>query len=178
MTSSRASTGRVWRQTARWARRPWVAPKRGQTRLTEPKGAKKRVLCDATGIPIGIATAGANRHDQTLLEQTVASIPITRPPPSAESPQHLCLDRGYDAPAVSERVVALGFIPHIRSRGQEIEAKRRDPDQRARRWVVEGAHSWLNRNRSVLIRWSKNPDNNRAPLHLACGVICWRRALA
>jgi putative transposase len=43
---------------------------------------------------------------------------------------------------------------------------------------VEGAHSWLNRNRSVLIRWSKNPDNNRALLHLACGVICWRRALA
>jgi putative transposase len=79
---------------------------------------------------------------------------------------------------VRERVEALGFIPHIRSRGEELDERRRDPDRRTRRWVVEASHSWLNRNRSVLIRWSKKPDNNRALLHLAAGVICWRRALA
>ena len=48
-----------------------------------------------------------------------------------------------------------GFTPHIRSRGHELAEKVRDPGWRARRWVVEAAHSWLNRNRGILIRWSK-----------------------
>ena len=85
---------------------------------------------------------------------------------------------GYDAPPTWELVERLGFIPHIRSRGEEREQKRRHPDARARRWVVEGTHSWLNRNRSILTRWCKKPDNNRALLHLASSLICWRRALA
>jgi putative transposase len=79
---------------------------------------------------------------------------------------------------VRERVEQLGFTPHIRSRGEEREGAPQHPGGRARRWVVEASHSWLNRNRSVLIRWCKKPENNRALLHLACGVICWRRALA
>jgi hypothetical protein len=43
---------------------------------------------------------------------------------------------------------------------------------------VERTHSWLNRNRGLLIRWSKKPENNRALHHLAMGVIAWRAALA
>jgi putative transposase len=79
---------------------------------------------------------------------------------------------------VRERVAALGFVAHIRSRGEEREHKRRNPDWRARRWVVEGTHSWLNRNRSILIRWSKKPENNLALLHLASGLIAWKAAIA
>ncbi len=30
-------------------------------------------------MPLGIAVAGANRHDVTVVEATVASIPIDRP---------------------------------------------------------------------------------------------------
>ena len=40
-----------------------------------------------------------------------------------------------------------GFTPHIRTRGEEIADKVRTPGWRARRWVVEACHSWLNRNR-------------------------------
>jgi hypothetical protein len=54
----------------------------------------------------------------------------------------------------------MGFVPHIRSRGEEIELKARTPGWRARRWVVEAAHSWLNRNRAILIRWSKKDQNH------------------
>jgi hypothetical protein len=54
----------------------------------------------------------------------------------------------------------MGFVPHIRSRGEEIELKARTPGWRARRWVVEAAHSWLNRNRGILIRWSKKDQNH------------------
>jgi len=73
---------------------------------------------------------------------------------------------------------ALGFTVHLRSRGEELTEKRRNPDWRARRWVVERSHAWLNRNRGLLIRWSKKPENHRAFHHLAFGIIAWKAALA
>jgi NAD(P)-dependent dehydrogenase (short-subunit alcohol dehydrogenase family) len=48
----------------------------------------------------------------------------------------------------------------------------------ARRWVVEAAHSWLNRNRAILIRWSKKHDNHLALLQLASGLIAFKKARA
>jgi transposase len=39
-------------------------------------------------------------------------------------------------------------------------------------------HSWLNRFRGLLIRWSKKPENHRAFLQLACGLVTWRLATA
>ena len=71
-----------------------------------------------------------------------------------------------------------GFVPHIRTRGEEIRLKLRTPGWRARRWVVEACHSWLNRNRALLIRWSKKDDNHLALLQLACGLIAFKKARA
>ena len=68
--------------------------------------------------------------------------------------------------------------PHIRSRGEELAEKIRDPSWRARRWVVEACHSWLNRNRGILIRWSKKPENHLALLMLASGLIAFKKAHA
>jgi hypothetical protein len=69
-----------------------------------------------------------------------------------------------------------GFAAHIRTRGEEIELKQRNPDWRARRWVVEAAHSWLNRNRGILIRWSKKEENHLAMLQLASGLIAFKKS--
>ena len=71
-----------------------------------------------------------------------------------------------------------GFTPHIRTRGEEITLKLRTPGWRARRWVVEACHSWLNRNRALLVRWSKKPENHLALLQLACGLIAFKKARA
>jgi hypothetical protein len=65
----------------------------------------------------------------------------------------LCLDRGYDAPAMHELASQHSFTPHIRTRGEQIKLKLRTPGWRARRWAVDSSHSWLNRNRGLLIRW-------------------------
>jgi putative transposase len=113
-----------------------------------------------------------------LLEPTLESVPIARPIPGEESPQGLCLDKGYDYDACRETVAAQRFEPHIRTRGEEIDLKRLNPDWRARRWVVEACHSWLNRNRGVLIRWSKKDENHLAFLQLASGLIAFKRAQA
>lgn len=129
-------------------------------------------------MPIGLACEAANRNDHKLLEPTLASLPIGRPIPDDDHPQDLCLDAGYDNAASRTLVIEQRFVPHIRSRGEEIALKLRTPGWRARRWVVEACHSWLNRNRALLIRWSKKAENHLALLQLACGLIAFKKARA
>ncbi len=107
---------------------------------------------------------------------TLEAIVIARPEPTAEAPQNLCLDKGFDYPEVRELAVAWGYTAHIRTRGEEKEAKGRVPGYRARRWVVERTHSWLNRFRRLLVRWEKKAENYLAMLHLACAWITFRAA--
>ena len=73
-------------------------------------------------------------------------------------------------------VTERGFTPHIRTRGEEIKLKLQTPGWPARRWIVEACHSWLNRNRALLIRWSKKADNHLALLQLASGLIACKKA--
>jgi putative transposase len=101
---------------------------------------------------------------------------IARPDATPAEPQALCLDKGYDYPEVYALADEHALSPHIRSRGEEKQQRERETGFRARRWVVERTHSWLNRFRGLLIRWSKNPENHRALLQLACGLITWRLA--
>ena len=129
-------------------------------------------------MPIGLAHDGANRHDSRLLAETLDSIPIARPEPTDEHRQALLLDRGYDYANVRELVALRGFEAHIRARGEEIALKLHNPGWRARRWIVEACHSWLNRNRALLVRWSKKAENHLAFLHLASGLIAFKRARA
>jgi transposase len=46
--------------------------------------------------------------------------------------------------------------------------------QKARRWVVERTHSWLNRFRKLMIRWEKKPENYLALMQFACVMIVYR----
>lgn len=123
-----------------------------------------------------MTTAGANRHDMKLVEGTLEAMVVERPEPDSDSPQHMCLDKGYDYPQVEELLAQWGYTAHIRSRGEEAEAKRTVPGYRARRWVVERTHSWLNRFRRLLIRWEKKAENYLAMLHFACAWISFRAA--
>ena len=108
------------------------------------------MLTEGHGVPLGLAVAGANRHDMKLVRATLDSLIVTRPAPTAEQPQGLCLDKGYDYAEVRDTVAEFGFTAHIRARGEEAAAIKREAGFRARRWVVERTHSWLNRFRRVL----------------------------
>lgn len=120
--------------------------------------------------------AGANVNDFKLLQETIASIPVQRPRPTPERPQHLCLDKGYDYAEVRALLKALRLTAHIRSRGEEAKALKQSRGLRARRWVCERAHSWMNRFRRILIRWEKKDENYDAMLHLTLGIIALRAA--
>ena len=47
----------------------------------------------------------------------------------------------------------LRLTLHLLTRGAEARARRRG--HKARRWVVERTHSWLNRFRRLLVCWGK-----------------------
>jgi putative transposase len=132
-------------------------------------------MCEADGIPIGLATDGANRNDCKLAEPTIASIAIERPEPTAQAPQGVCLDKAYDHDFIRDLLDDQDFTAHIRSRGEEARELRADLGHRARRWVVERTHSWINRYRALLIRWSKKSINHDALLLFCFALITWQQ---
>jgi transposase len=110
-----------------------------------------------------------------LVEETLLSVPIEVPSPD-DVPQHLCLDKRYDYEDVRQTVAEYGYTAHIPSRGENRTHQRKLPDYRARRWVVERTHSWLNRFRRLLIRWEKKANNYAAMLQLASAFITYSAA--
>ena len=153
-------------------------------------GTKRSILTDAVGIPLAVAVEGANRHDSRLLVATLDGLIVARPvaeeeeEPDSEQQQqqHLCLDAAYDSEEVREELEARGYEPHNispadkKKRG-ERKGARRHPGGRARRWVVERAHSWLNRSRRLLVRWEKKTENYLAFIHLACAQLIFSKRL-
>lgn len=135
---------------------------------------KRSLLTEGAGLPLAVAIDGANRHDMKLVQETLENLMVERPTPTVEKPQGLCLDKGYDFEAVRAIVRQQGYTPHIRARGEEALAIKQEPGFKARRWVVERTHSWMNRFRRILVRWEKLAETYTAMLHLACGLIVWR----
>ena len=140
------------------------------------RGVKRSLLTEAQGVPVGVAVDGANRHDMKLVRPTLDSVVMARPEPTLEQPQGMCLDKGYDFDEVRRTLDEFGFTAHIRSRGEEAKAIKQEAGFKARRWVVERTHGWLNRFRRILVRWDKSPENYIAFLHFACALITFRAA--
>jgi transposase len=130
-------------------------------------------LTDARGVPVSIVLSGANIHDVKLLEPTLETAVIERPD-ATKMPQHLCTDAAYVGVHAEQQMREHGYTPHVCNRRAESDEKSRHPDGKARRWVVEVAHSWLNRFRKLLVRCEKKACNYRALLMLASAVISFR----
>jgi transposase len=61
------------------------------------------------------------------------------------------------------------------SRPKEAAAKRRNPANKARRWVVEVCHTWFNRFRKLLVRYEKLERSFMALNHIAAAIIAFRK---
>ena len=62
-------------------------------------------------------------------------------------------------------------------RPEAARAKRTRPGYRARRWVAERTHSWLNCYRKLLVSFEKTEEGYVALLTLAAATICWRQTI-
>jgi len=141
-------------------------------RIGEKKGSKRHLLVDGRGVPLSIVVTGANRHDISQLEIVLDEIIIERP---QNVQQSLCADKGYTGNPAIKAIKERDYIPHIKQRGEEIEEKKNNPEFKARRWVVEAAHSWFNRFRKLLVRYEKLNETYLALLHLAAAIIAFRK---
>lgn len=100
-------------------------------------GLKRSVASDGCGIPLGIASAGANRHDSPLLAPTLQA--TGRQLNGILPEDRTChLDRGYDSTVTRQLLDELGFDGATARKG--IPA----PIQAGTRWVVERTHAWMN----------------------------------
>jgi putative transposase len=119
-------------------------------------GTERSVLTEAAGIPTGLAVVGANVHEIRLLRSTLLDAQMRVRGIDSGVKEHLCMDKEYDSASVRNMVQNLfDYIPLGRARGVEKKSTK-NSRQRARRWVVERTHSWMNRFRAILVQWDKN----------------------
>lgn len=79
--------------------------------------------------------------------------------------------------SADQAVRGRGYVPHIPQRGEDPTARRRHPHGRARRWVVERTHSWLNRFRKLLVRFEKTAASYEGLRELASASIAYRQVI-
>jgi transposase len=72
---------------------------------------------------------------------------------------------------------ARHHTPQVKQRREEADAKRTQPDFKARRRVVERTHTWVNRFRKLLVSFEKNELSYTGLLGLAAAMICWRKTI-
>jgi len=99
-------------------------------------GLKRSVAADATGVPLGLVAAGANRHDSPLLGPTLDRMREQVGPLPPAVTVHL--DRGDDSHVTRALLATLGFAGEIARKGVPA------PVQAGKRWVVERLHAWMN----------------------------------
>ncbi len=114
-------------------------------------------------------------HDVKLLPVPLDAVVVARPETGPEHEQPLGADAGYKGEAALQAVETRNYQPHIKQRKEEAEAQQKQPGYRARRWVVERTHSWLNRFRKLLVSFEKTQASYLALHTLAAALICWRQ---
>jgi transposase len=123
------------------------APCGGEKAGTSPvdrgkQGIKRSVAVDADGIPLGFATAPANRHDSPLLGETMDGVEEILG--ALPEPVRVHLDRGYDSDLTRKRLAERDLIGVISQKGKSA------PLQATNRWVVERTNSWQNAHKKLV----------------------------
>jgi hypothetical protein len=116
---------------------PCGGPKAGPSPVDRRKGGLKRsVATDRQGIPLGLVTAPASRHDPPLLGPTLQAALAQASPVPAAGTVHL--DAAYDSIITRALLDELGFDGDIARKGVPA------PIQAGGRWVIERTNSWMN----------------------------------
>ena len=149
---------------------PCGGDKAGRSPVDRGKGGLKRsVATEAAGIPLGIVSAGANRHDSPLLEPTLTAAKAQAGPMPDRVTGHL--DAGYDSDVTRKLLAQLGFEGEISRKGVPA------PIQVGKRWVVERTHSWMNGYGKLRRCTDKNGDIVDFYLYLAAALVTVRQLI-
>ena len=101
--------------------------------IGEKNGSARHSMVDGRGVPLSLVVVGANRHDVTQVAAVLGGKVVGQLDCEDAVVENLCADKAYDSAEARAIMVAHNYIPHVRSRGEEIEAKADDPAYKARR---------------------------------------------
>jgi transposase len=132
-------------------------------------GWKWSVASERHGIPLGWAIDGAHRNDVRLLEPTLDTIDQAG---LLADIGVLHLDRGYDSPAVRDRLRVAGIDQfEIQRRGTKVPGVKRQPLHLGLRWVVEATNTWWSNYGQLRRNTDRRPRHRHAALCLATAIL-------
>jgi len=133
---------------------------------------KLMAIADGFGLPASICIAEGNRHDVSLVDQSLdASFGEYLSP-------LLIGDKAFDSKPLAERLRYRSVELVAPRRGGRRPTTRKQDGRRLRRyrkrWKVERLFAWLKRYRRICVRWERKAANYLAFVHLGCIVILLR----
>lgn len=132
------------------------------------QGLKRSTATDADGVPHHLVSAGANRHDASLLGPTLEGLDKGGPlPPDAA----VHLDRADDGAPSRALLDDLGVTGVIARKGVPA------PLQVGSRWVVERTHAWMNGFGKLRRCTEKSGAVVDCYLFLAAAIVVTRRLI-
>jgi hypothetical protein len=133
-------------------------------------GLKRSVATEGRGIPLGIAAAGANRHDSPLLAPTLdAAISQLGGLLPAQRTCHL--DAAYNGKPARQALAGLGFTAQIARLGTPA------PIQATKRWPIERTNSWMNGYGKLRRMTDRDPAIVLFYLYLAAAFVTIRQLI-
>jgi IS5 family transposase len=116
---------------------------------------KLEVVTDASGLPLGQATAAASVPETDLLKPALDDVPVEVPPGTP-----VIADRGHDSDPLRDEVEEDGYatiIPHRKNRVKPCRNDGRKLRRYRHRWRIERTNAWLHCYRGLAVRWSYYP---------------------
>ena len=113
---------------------------------------KLEVVVDASGLPLGLAAAGAEVGERRLLLPALEDVPLEIPRGTP-----VIADKGHDSDPLRDDLEAEGLTPVIPHRRNRVRPSRNDGRRLRRyrrRWKVERTNAWLHCYRGLAVRWS------------------------
>jgi len=132
-------------------------------------GWKWSIAADRNGIPIGWATAGANRHDIILFDPTLKAVAARGLTDDIET---LHLDRGYDAKRIHQSCNRHDINDIICTKRRPAgTATTPLPTPLGMRWPIERTNSWLSNHGQLRRNTDRSIIHRLAQFALAITLI-------
>jgi putative transposase len=134
-------------------------------------GTKRSIIVEKNGIAIGCALGAGNRHDSTLFEASVRSIPLFLKQPRYKE---MHLDSAFDSKYIRVILFNYYYVPKI-SKNQRNSKTTVPIQTEKKRWIVEGVHSWMNRFRRLFVRFEKLASNYSSFMQFSFSIIIFNK---
>ena len=147
------------------------APVKGEKAGRSPvdrgkQGLKRPTLVEARGVPLAIASDGANRHDSKLLEPTIVA--AERQLGTLPANARIHLDSADNGKPCRKILNDHHLVGQIAAKGVPA------PIQVGKRWVVERSQSWMNGYGKIRRCFERNGQIVDFYLYLAAAFVTVR----